>query len=108
MIAITPVDLKTRIEQNASDYVLLDIREVYERDWCWINEKSIHIPMADVMDNLDKIDKSKQLIVICRSGKRASAVANMLELEKNFNNPFYLEGGIQAYSEEVDQNIDCD
>ena len=59
------------------------------------------IPMGEVMDNLDKISKDKQVIIHCRSGKRSATVINALESQHGYTNLYNLKGGILAYIEEV-------
>jgi adenylyltransferase/sulfurtransferase len=60
--------------------------------------------MGDVMDNLDKISQSKQVIVHCRSGARSGAICNALE-SQNFTNVYNLKGGILAWANEIDPTL---
>lgn len=97
MKEITSQELKTLID-NKANFQLIDVREPHEFDEVNINGELI--PMGDVMDNLDKIAKDKQVVVHCRSGKRSAAVIQALEAE-GYNNLYNLKGGILAYIEEV-------
>jgi rhodanese-related sulfurtransferase len=45
---------------------------------------------------------------MCRSGKRAEAVVNVLERDHDMTNILLLEGGIIAWKDEVDQTLDLD
>lgn len=74
---------------------ILDVRERYEFDICSI--EAIQIPMGEIVDRLSEIPRDKKIAVLCRSGKRAEAVANLLITEHNFNDVVVVEGGILAW-----------
>lgn len=98
MKEITATELKQLMNEK-KDFQLIDVREEYEFDESNINGELI--PMGEVMDNLDKISKDKQVIIHCRSGKRSATVINALEAQLGFTNLYNLKGGILAYIEEV-------
>lgn len=98
MKEVTVIELKQLIDEN-KDFQLIDVREEYEFDEVNINGQLI--PMGEVMDNVDKISKDKQVIIHCRSGKRSATVINALEAQHGFTNLYNLKGGILAYIEEV-------
>ncbi len=98
MKEITATELKQLMNEK-KDFQLIDVREEYEYDESNINGELI--PMGEVMDNLDKISKDKQVIIHCRSGKRSATVINALEAQLGFTNLYNLKGGILAYIEEV-------
>lgn len=83
---------------NKANFQLIDVREEYEFEETNINGELI--PMGEVMENVDKISKDKQVVVHCRSGKRSATVINALESEHGFTNLYNLKGGILAYLEE--------
>ncbi|MEX1190499.1 MAG: rhodanese-like domain-containing protein [Brumimicrobium sp.] len=86
------------------DFQLIDVRELYEYEICNLNSK--HIPMAEVSARLDEINKEKTVCLMCKSGKRAEAVANLLETDFHFDDVLIVDGGIIAYAEEVDNNLE--
>lgn len=98
MKEITAKELKQLIDEK-KDFQLIDVREQYEYDEA--NLKAELIPMGDVMDNVDKIAKDKQVVVHCRSGKRSATVIGALESQHGFTNLYNLKGGILAYIDEV-------
>lgn len=98
MKEITPKELKQLIDEK-KDFQLIDVREEYEFDE--VNMKGQLIPMGEIMDNVDKISKDKQVVVHCRSGKRSATVIGALEQQHGFTNLYNLKGGILAYIEEV-------
>ncbi|MGZ3933233.1 MAG: rhodanese-like domain-containing protein, partial [Bacteroidia bacterium] len=76
MKEITARELKELIDKKA-DFQLIDVREQHEYDE--VNLNGVFIPMGEVMGNVDKIAKDKQVVVHCRSGKRSAAVIQALE-----------------------------
>jgi len=97
MKEITPAELKQLINDK-KDFQLIDVREEYEFDEVNINGELI--PMGEVLDNIEKISKDKQVVIHCRSGKRSATVINALESQHGFTNLYNLTGGILAYLEE--------
>jgi rhodanese-related sulfurtransferase len=98
MKEITAKELK-QLMDDKKDFQLIDVREQYEFDEA--NLKGELIPMGEVMDNIDKISKDKQVVVHCRSGKRSATVIGALESQHGYTNLYNLKGGILAYIEEV-------
>lgn len=86
------------------EFLLIDIREHYEREICSI--KSLHITMEDISEKIDKIPMEKQICILCKTGKRASAVANLLETDFNYKDVMVVDGGLVAYKEQVDPSLE--
>ena len=101
MKEITVTELK-QLKDSKADFQLIDVREQHEVDICEIGGE--HIPMGDVMDNLDKISKTKQVIVHCKAGSRSGAICNALE-KQGFTNVYNLKGGILAWANEIDNSV---
>lgn len=99
---ISAADLKDLVSKNP-ELVVVDLRESYERAICTI--PSIHIPMHDFAQ-FEQFDCSKEIILFCKSGRRAEAVANLLTQELNFTNLLVLSGGISAWIDEVDASLE--
>ncbi len=89
-------EIKEREAEGKKDYVLLDVREDYEREE--FNIGGIHIPLGNLMASFDKLaaHKNSEMIVYCRSGKR-SAMAQELLRQSGFTNVRNLEGGMLAW-----------
>jgi rhodanese-related sulfurtransferase len=98
MKEITVQELK-QLKDQKKDFQLIDVREEHEFEEANLNGELI--PMGEVMDNIDKISKDKQVVIHCRSGKRSATVINALESQHGFTNLYNLKGGILAYIEEV-------
>jgi len=101
MKEITVTELKQLKDSNA-DFQLIDVREPHEFEICEIGGELI--PMGDVMDNLDKISKTKQVVIHCKGGSRSGAICNALQAQ-GFTNVYNLKGGILAWVNEIDNTI---
>ncbi len=101
MKEITVAELKQLKDTNA-DFQLIDVREPHEFEIAEIGGELI--PMGEVMDNLDKISKTKQVVVHCKMGGRSGAIVSNLE-SQGYTNVYNLKGGINAWSNEIDPSI---
>ena len=96
MKSISVTELKDRIAKNETLH-LLDVREPDER--LEFNIGGTFIPLGQVMamqtDELESL-KNEEIICYCRSGKRSTQAAMMLET-MGFTNVVNLEGGMLAW-----------
>ena len=104
MQLISPIDLKNAQEKHGG-YLILDIREVYETEICSI--PAMHIPMAEIESRKAEIPADKKLVIMCRTGKRAEAVANYMECALGFSNIEILEGGIIGWIEAIAPQLEA-
>jgi rhodanese-related sulfurtransferase len=102
MKSITVKELKEMLD-NGEDFQLIDVREQSEYDAAHLD--GLLIPLATVPQNVDKIDKSKKVVVHCRSGKRSANAIMFLENNHGYTNLYNLEGGIIAYKQEIDDSL---
>jgi rhodanese-related sulfurtransferase len=90
---VSAAEFKGLIDDRA-DAVLLDVRTSNEVAQGVI-KNAVHIDFYDgsFMKELDKLDKSKPVLIYCRSGRRsAAAMSKMSEL--GFTEIYNLQGGI--------------
>ncbi|HEY9489461.1 MAG TPA: molybdopterin-synthase adenylyltransferase MoeB [Chryseosolibacter sp.] len=99
MKEVTVQELKALMDSNA-DFQLIDVREPHEYDICNLNGELI--PMSDIPTNVDKISKTRQVVIHCRSGKRSGDMLLWLEKNHGFTNLYNLKGGTLAWSREID------
>jgi len=98
---ITPTEFAAR-RQRGETLTLLDVREGWELDVASVPDV-VHIPMGAVADRLGELDKSQEIFVLCRSGRRSLDVARLLQ-QHGFRST-NVSGGILAWSREVDATI---
>lgn len=102
MKEISVKELKEWMDKG-EDFQLIDVREPNEYEVAEIGGELI--PLATVPDNADKIAKDKKVVVHCRSGKRSANAIQFLEQQHGFDNLYNLTGGILAWSDEIDPDI---
>jgi rhodanese-related sulfurtransferase len=98
---ITPTEFVERRSRGES-LTLLDVREEWELGVASVPDV-VHIPMGEVADRLSELDRSREVVVLCRSGRRSLQVANFLQ--QNGFQAVNLAGGILAWSRELDATI---
>jgi adenylyltransferase/sulfurtransferase len=91
-------------EVEGGNMIILDIREPYEFEICSI--EALQIPMDELFDRLNEIPTDMMIAVMCRSGKRAEAVANILITEHDFQDVVVVEGGILAWIEKFATHLE--
>ena len=91
------------LRKQELDFQLIDVRERYEYEI--VNIDGVLIPQNTVEQHLDQIDKTMQVVVHCRSGKRSGDVIRLLEDKYGFENLYNLEGGVLAWAREIDTNL---
>ncbi|MFK7757334.1 MAG: rhodanese-like domain-containing protein [Flavobacteriales bacterium] len=104
MQEITPEQFKEKVSKK-EEFQLIDIREEFEVEYCGINGE--HIPMAEILENVDKIRKDIPVIFHCQAGNRSKAVIYMLEKKHGFTNLYNLEGGVKGYASDIDDSLNC-
>jgi len=90
---ISPEECQSLLETKTTE--LIDVRENWEYEICHIASK--HIPMHTVPELMASMDRENPYLIVCKTGRRAEAVANLLESEYGFKNIAVLEGGITAW-----------
>jgi len=99
-----PTELAEHIKSQPADTLLLDVREPWEYDICHI-ENSTSIPMSTIQTAINELNESQKTVVICHHGIRSRQVAMFLE-HNGFTDVINLTGGIDAWAQEVDKNMD--
>ncbi len=72
---VNPKEVETFL--GNPEYQMIDVREPFEYAEGHV-PTAINIPLATLKDNLSNIDKSKKIVLICRSGVRSLDAAGQL------------------------------
>jgi len=91
-------DIYRMLTEEPSQIILLDVRTEAEYEEEHIQIEGVetkNIPLSEIEERLNELNKSKVLIVYCRSGARSRQACEILA-QHNFT-VFNLEGGITAW-----------
>lgn len=97
--AITVEQLKERLDRG-DDVVVLDVREPHEVDIVRIEGTTV-IPLGELPNRLDELDRSKDLLVHCKMGGRSAKAVTLLR-EKGFDRAYNVTGGILAWVDRIE------
>jgi sulfur-carrier protein adenylyltransferase/sulfurtransferase len=93
--------LKARLAKGEQVF-LLDVRESSE--YAIVNLQGKLIPLGDLPDRLQELEKLDEIIVYCHHGNRSRYAAQLL-LSQGFRDVKNLTGGIEAWATEVDPTL---
>mgnify|MGYP000350112077 FL=1 len=101
-MSVIQISAKALQEKITGDVkpLLLDVRELNEFEYARI-EGSLHIPLNQIPQRMDEIDRTVDCVVICHHGVRSQQAADFL-VHSGLTNIYNLSGGIDAWS------VDCD
>ena len=82
------------LEEHLQDVVLLDVRDAAEFDGPLGHlADAVHIPLGELAERSDELEKSRPIVTICRAGAR-SAQATVLLKRAGFDDVANLSGGM--------------
>jgi rhodanese-related sulfurtransferase len=79
MKEMTTAEVQQKLE-NGETLHMIDVRED-EEVAAGIIPGAIHIPLGEVPDRLEELDKATPYVLICRSGGRSGRAAEFLEAQ---------------------------
>ena len=77
------------------ELLIIDVREEKERKAGFLSN-DLNIPMGQVKAKMDTLDKSKNILVYCKSGTRSDRIADVLS-KNDFQKVSSLKGGFNAW-----------
>jgi rhodanese-related sulfurtransferase len=102
MLYLSAKEINNR-KLNGESINIIDIREPYEVELSSIGCKEI--PMSEIQNHLEELRTTSNIVLMCRSGKRAESVANWLESEHGLEHVIVMEGGICQWKEQVNPTL---
>jgi molybdopterin/thiamine biosynthesis adenylyltransferase/rhodanese-related sulfurtransferase len=96
---ITATELKAKIDRK-EQFVLVDVREPFEYDISRIPGSKL-IPLGELPARLSELDSADDIVLHCKVGGRSAKALRILQ-EAGFRKLNNLQGGITAWSDEVD------
>ena len=100
--SVTVQELKRKMDAGEA-LTLIDVREPWEYDIAQIIGSRL-IPLGELEERLTELPREGMLVIQCHSGGRSEHGARLLQ-EAGFTNVYNLEGGIEAWSRDVDPTV---
>jgi len=97
MQQVTAQELK-EWQQSGKDFVLVDVREDWEREAFSIG--GLHIPLGMLVSSMSQLPRDKDVVLYCEKGIRSVLAIQRLETS-GFHNLINLSGGMKAWKEKV-------
>ena len=110
MMAIRPAQIAAWAQQAASTNskpVVLDVREPWELQTASVKADGfelIAMPMRSVPARYMELQRDQPIACLCHHGGRSAQVAHFL-MQNGFTQIVNVQGGINAWSSEVDPSI---
>jgi len=98
----TVEELKQRLDQGDKVFIL-DVRNPEEFQICRI-PGSVLLPLPEMPQRFAELDKSKEMVVHCKSGMRSQKAIAFLR-QQGFTKLINLKGGILAWAERIDPSL---
>ena len=95
--AVTPDDVQARQQQAHADLYVLDVRSPEEYAGGHV-PGAVNIPYDQITSRLAEVPKDKDVVLYCRSGRRAGIAADVLAAN-GYKRLSHLEGDMIAWTE---------
>lgn len=97
------VDELNNMINNGDDFQLIDVRTAFENHVANIGGDLM--PLEEIVNYIDEISKSKQVVLYCKVGIRSMEAILHLQSVYAFTNLYNLKGGINAWATEIDNKF---
>src|SRR5512136_605376 len=101
-IEITAKELKSKIDADGKDWVVIDVREPHEWEISHLDFARL-IPKGELPEHLKEFDATKEYVLHCKSGARSLEAAHLMK-SAGFRVKS-LRGGINAWAREIDPRL---
>jgi sulfur-carrier protein adenylyltransferase/sulfurtransferase len=95
-------ELKRKMDA-CEPFELIDVRETFEYEIARIDGAKL-IPLGEIAERTDELQQERPIVVHCHSGQRSAQAVRLLQL-RGFANVYNLEGGIDAWSDQIDPSV---
>jgi len=95
-------ELKRKMDA-CEPFELIDVRELFEYEIARIDGAKL-IPLKEIAERADELQRKQPIVVHCHSGRRSAEAVRLLQ-QRGFANVYNLEGGIDAWSDQIDPSV---
>ena len=97
-----PKELSEELK-NGKKVVLLDVREPHEYEIVHIEGAKL-VPLGDLPNRVSELDSADEIVAYCHTGMRSARATDFLR-GIGYKKVRNLEGGVEAWSTEVDPSL---
>jgi adenylyltransferase/sulfurtransferase len=101
--SLTVHELHDKLEAGEA-VALLDVREPHEYEVCRLEGATL-VPLRHVAARAAAIPRDRPVVVYCHFGGRSEGAVRQLQAEFGFTNLYNLQGGIDAWAREIDEEM---
>jgi adenylyltransferase/sulfurtransferase len=102
--SLTVHELHDKLEAGEA-VALLDVREPHEYEVCRLEGATL-VPLRHVAARAGSIPRDRPVVVYCHFGSRSEGAVRQLQAEFGFTNLYNLQGGIDAWAQEIDEEME--
>ncbi len=106
---LTPFELNHLLNAENVQPLLIDVREANELAIAPFSFKVLHLPLSNSSEWIDSLvellPSDRKIVVICHAGIRSLNFASWLMNQFDHLDVWNLEGGIDAWSVNIDHSI---
>jgi rhodanese-related sulfurtransferase len=99
---LSPIQVKNILESEAQ-IKLIDVRESWEFEIAKLKNAQL-VPLGQFVDFSKQLNPEDKIVIYCHHGVRSFNACSYLS-ENGFKEVINLEGGINAWSQEIDSSI---
>src|SRR6266446_1225800 len=92
-------ELKRKMDAR-EPFELIDVRETFEYEIARIDGAKL-IPLREIAERADELQREGPIVIHCHSGQRSAQAVRLLQ-QRGFADVYNLEGGIDAWANEID------
>jgi rhodanese-related sulfurtransferase len=100
--SISPNELAERLK-NKEDFRFIDVRELHEYEIAHVEAAEL-LPLTQFNEWIGTLKPEKEIVVMCHHGIRSANVCMFL-VRNGFEKVWNLDGGIDAWTAEVDSGV---
>ncbi|MGA9855279.1 MAG: rhodanese-like domain-containing protein [Gammaproteobacteria bacterium] len=101
--SLTPRQVTDLQAKSTQPVTILDVREPWEFERVHLPD-CLHIPMDDLRERLDELDRERTYVILCHHGNRSQQVAAFMQ-SRGFKDVINLAGGIEDWAVSLEPGL---
>jgi sulfur-carrier protein adenylyltransferase/sulfurtransferase len=101
--SLSPREVTDLRAKSVRPVTILDVREPWEYERVHLPD-CLHIPMDDLRERLDELDREQTYVILCHHGNRSQLVAAFMQ-SHGFKDVINLAGGIEDWAVSLEPHL---